>query len=54
LAKVGMAILMLLMLYTFGENLEILAYLFWPGLIILGKALIDPPTAPSHLVDTKQ
>ncbi|MCT7942578.1 O-antigen ligase domain-containing protein [Shewanella holmiensis] len=40
LAKVGMAILMLLMLYTFGENLEILAYLFWPGLIILGKSLI--------------
>ncbi|MCL1067133.1 O-antigen ligase domain-containing protein [Shewanella olleyana] len=39
LAKVGMAILMMLGLYTFGENLEILAYLFWPGLIVLGMAL---------------
>lgn len=34
----GLAILLQLFLYTFGENLEILAYLFWPGLIILGLA----------------
>ncbi|NKF51710.1 O-antigen ligase family protein [Shewanella sp. WXL01] len=38
IAKVGLAILMLLTLYTFGENLEILAYLFWPGLLVLGMA----------------
>ncbi|MDF5716068.1 MAG: hypothetical protein PUP93_19810, partial [Rhizonema sp. NSF051] len=25
-------------LYTFGENLEILSYLYWPGLVILGMA----------------
>jgi hypothetical protein len=24
------------MFYTFGENLEILAYLFWPGLVMMG------------------
>lgn len=34
----ALAILLQLFLYTFGENLEILAYLFWPGLIILGIA----------------
>ncbi|MEL4430648.1 O-antigen ligase family protein [Shewanella mangrovisoli] len=38
LSAVGMAVLMILLLYTFGENLEILAYLFWPGLIVLGIA----------------
>ncbi|WP_076542879.1 capsular biosynthesis protein [Shewanella sp. UCD-KL21] len=39
MARVGMAILLMLGLYTFGENLEILAYLFWPGLIVLGMTL---------------
>lgn len=38
LARSGFAIVLLLFLYTFGENLEILAYLFWPGLIVLGAA----------------
>lgn len=37
-AKAGLAILLILFLYTFGENLEILAYLFWPGLIVMGIA----------------
>jgi len=30
---------MILFLYTFGENLEILIYLLWPGIIVLGLAL---------------
>ncbi len=38
LVATGVAIIVILFLYTFGENLEILAYLFWPGLIILGAA----------------
>lgn len=37
-AKVGLSIIMILFLYTFGENLEILAYLYWPGLLIIGIA----------------
>lgn len=37
-ARTGLAILFILFLYTFGENLEILAYLYWPGLIIMGIA----------------
>lgn len=37
--QAGLAILGILFLYTFGENLEILAYLFWPALVVLGIAL---------------
>ena len=32
----------ILVLYSFGENLEILAYLFWPGLVVIGRALAMP------------
>ncbi len=38
-ARTALAILFILFLYTFGENLEILAYLYWPGLVIMGIAL---------------
>jgi hypothetical protein len=41
-AKVGLSILWILFLYTFGENLEVLAYLYWPALIMLGIALSEP------------
>lgn len=35
-AKVGLSLILVLFLYTFGENLEILVYLIWPGLIMIG------------------
>jgi hypothetical protein len=35
-AKVALCMVMVLLFYTFGENLEILAYLFWPGLVMMG------------------
>lgn len=38
IARVGVAMIMLLFLYTFGENLEILAYLIWPALMLVGIA----------------
>jgi hypothetical protein len=38
-ASTGIGIIMILFLYTFGENLEILIYLLWPGIIVLGLAL---------------
>lgn len=41
LATVGLALTLILLLYTFGENLEILAYLFWPALVILGLGLAE-------------
>ena len=37
-ARVGLAMALLLLLYTFGENLEILAYLIWPALLVMGIA----------------
>lgn len=41
-ARTGLTVLFILFLYTFGENLEILAYLFWPGLVIMGIAFSTP------------
>lgn len=38
-ARVGLAMCLLLFLYTFGENLEVLAYLIWPALVVMGIAV---------------
>jgi hypothetical protein len=38
LARVGLSMVLILFMYTFGENLEILAYLYWPGLVMMGIA----------------
>ncbi len=35
-ARLGLAMVLTLFLYTFGENLEVLAYLIWPGLLFIG------------------
>jgi hypothetical protein len=40
-ARTGLAMALLLLLYTFGENLEILAYLIWPALLVIGIAHRD-------------
>jgi hypothetical protein len=39
LGSTGLAMIVILLLYTFGENLEILVYLYWPGMVIMGMAL---------------
>ncbi|MEP2987853.1 MAG: O-antigen ligase domain-containing protein [Parasphingorhabdus sp.] len=39
IGRIGFAIVALLTMYSFGENLESLAYLYWPALLLLGKAL---------------
>ena len=36
--RVAFSLLLLLTLYTFGENLEILSYLYWPALVLVGIA----------------
>lgn len=38
IGRAGLSMVMVLLLYSFGENLEMLAYLFWPALVILGCA----------------
>ena len=40
-ARPGLAMVLVLIIYSFGENLEILAYLYWPALMAIGAAL-DP------------
>jgi len=39
IGRMGLALTLLLGFYSFGENLEILAYLIWPGLLLIGVAL---------------
>jgi hypothetical protein len=51
-AKVGLSIVMILLLYTFGENLEILDYLYWPGLLMMGIAFQEK--IPSAEIDVNQ
>jgi hypothetical protein len=38
--------IVILLLYTFGENLEILVYLYWPGMIMMGMALQEQKSSP--------
>ena len=45
-AKVGLGVIIILFLYTFGENLEILSYLFWPAMVLLGIAHKQPYESP--------
>ncbi|MEP1422807.1 MAG: O-antigen ligase domain-containing protein [Erythrobacter sp.] len=41
-AQSGLTMTLVLSLYSFGENLEILAYLYWPALVVIGAALSAP------------
>lgn len=43
-AGVGFGVLLILAFYTIGENLEVLVYLYWPGLIIMGMGFGSQPT----------
>ena len=36
--RVGLSMVLVLLLYSFGENLEILSYLYWPALVMIGIA----------------
>lgn len=42
IAQTGLTILFILFIFSFGENLETLAYLYWPGLIMIGIAFKQP------------
>jgi ABC-type multidrug transport system fused ATPase/permease subunit len=41
LGRLGLAVAFILFFFSFGENLEILAYLFWPGLVVLGAGFAE-------------
>jgi hypothetical protein len=38
-ARASLGVLATLFVFSFGENLEILSYLFWPGLVIVGISM---------------
>lgn len=38
IGRVGFSMLLVLFLYSFGENLEVLSYLVWPALMLIGAA----------------
>ena len=44
-ARVALRLCLVLAVYSFGENLEILAYLFWPALVLIGMGLRRPESA---------
>jgi len=37
--RTAFGIMTVLAMYSFGENLEVLAYLYWPGLVYIGSVL---------------
>ncbi len=45
LGRLGLGVVLMLIFYSFGENLEILAYLAWPALLLLGCAFRAARTA---------
>lgn len=51
--RIAFAMVLLMTFYTIGENLEILAYLMWPGLVVMGVAareLQEASRAPNVFV----
>lgn len=47
-ARTGLQMTLVLLLYTFGENLEILAYLYWPGVVAMGIAFRQIAALPAR------
>ncbi|WP_291842277.1 hypothetical protein [Maricaulis sp.] len=50
MGRAALAITILLVLFTVGENLEILTYLFWPGLVIMGIAMREAAERRSSII----
>jgi uncharacterized membrane protein len=42
-AKVGLSIILIVLLFSFGENVDTFAYTYWPGIVILGIAFKQEP-----------
>jgi len=50
IGRMSLALLLLMILFTIGENLEILAYLLWPALLIMGSAMAACARARETLI----
>ena len=51
--RLPMGILMTIVLLSFGENLEIEAYMLWPGLVLLGVHLREMASEKVHRANTE-
>lgn len=52
IGRLGLTLTLLVIFYSFGENLEILAYLIWPALLLIGCAFrrcVSPVPTASHV-----
>ncbi len=49
LARVALAIMLVVLFTSMGESMEKLAYLFWPALVLVGMALRPAPATSSRL-----
>lgn len=45
IGRLGLAMIMTYWLYSFGENLEVLTYIAWPALLVVGIALRREPAS---------
>ena len=45
--RVGLSMALVYVLYSFGENLEVVSYLCWPALLLIGIALRGPDSSAS-------
>jgi hypothetical protein len=50
-ARVALSFLLILFLFTFNDTQEILAYLYWPGLVLMGIALKGKAQTSISLVE---
>lgn len=54
-AKIALSVWLILFLYSFAETLEGLAYLYWPGLLIMGIVFKgEVRRAPTFLVENRK
>jgi hypothetical protein len=44
IARVGLSVILILILFSFSENLDSMTYIFWPGLLILGISFKETET----------
>ncbi|HEY9846824.1 MAG TPA: hypothetical protein V6D03_11580, partial [Candidatus Caenarcaniphilales bacterium] len=46
IARVGLSMILVLFIFTFAENIEYLAYIYWPGLVMLGISFKEKVSIP--------
>jgi hypothetical protein len=53
IGRLALAMMLTYWLYSFGENLEVLIYLAWPALLVVGIAFRTDPQPPAEKMETE-